>query len=104
MRGGSPEPYDIATWRQAAACAGADLDLFFPVGPTDTTAMAAARAKEMCAGCPVRRACLSFALSTRQEFGIWGGFDEQERRRMARKARAKARESARSFVSSPHRD
>ena len=35
---------------------------------------------QLCAGCPVRRPCLRYALSTGQEFGIWGGYDESERR------------------------
>ncbi|MEJ8645170.1 WhiB family transcriptional regulator [Streptomyces sp. MS1.HAVA.3] len=33
----------------------------------------------MCAGCPVRRACLDHALRTREPFGVWGGLTEEER-------------------------
>ncbi len=33
----------------------------------------------MCAGCPVRRQCLEFAMRTRPH-GIWGGLTEVERR------------------------
>jgi hypothetical protein len=32
--------------------------------------------------------CLTFALDTHQDFGIWGGRDEEERRLLHRKRRA----------------
>ena len=44
-------------------------------------------AKAICATCPVQQECLDFALKTRQEFGIWGGTTEDERRALARAAR-----------------
>jgi WhiB family transcriptional regulator, redox-sensing transcriptional regulator len=40
-----------------------------------------AEAKAICGRCPVREACLSFALSTGQGEGIWGGLTSDERRR-----------------------
>ena len=42
----------------------------------------ALRAKNVCAGCPVRRECLDWAQSTNQMYGIWGGHDEDERAAM----------------------
>jgi WhiB family redox-sensing transcriptional regulator len=67
-------------WREVAACRYAEPDLFFP-GPADgLPADEAERAKAVCAGCPVRRECLQFALATRQAYGVWGGMTEQERR------------------------
>jgi WhiB family redox-sensing transcriptional regulator len=36
-------------------------------------------AKAVCAGCPVRSACLVFALERDLE-GVWGGTTEDERR------------------------
>lgn len=36
-----------------------------------------ARAKAMCAACPVRRTCLAGGL--REEWGIWGGYTRPER-------------------------
>jgi WhiB family redox-sensing transcriptional regulator len=76
----------------AAACRGADPDLFF--GPdaervTDRQRREA-QAKAICAGCPVRVACLAYALDTCQAFGIWGGADEDERRAMLRQAARRA--------------
>jgi WhiB family redox-sensing transcriptional regulator len=32
-----------------------------------------ARAKAICAECPVRRACLDAALARREPYGVWGG-------------------------------
>ncbi len=64
-----------ANWRDHAACADADPRLFFPAGTTgraDAEAQAD-RAKSVCAGCPVRAACLDWALATGQRTGVWGG-------------------------------
>ncbi len=38
----------------------------------------------MCGICPVRDECLQFAITTRQEYGIWGGFDVEERKNQRR--------------------
>jgi WhiB family redox-sensing transcriptional regulator len=44
-------------------------------------------AKRVCAGCPVRRACLDYAITNRIELGIWGGMTEKERREERRRRR-----------------
>jgi WhiB family transcriptional regulator, redox-sensing transcriptional regulator len=67
-------------WWQSAACRTADPDMFFPVSLSGSGQEEAARAKEVCASCPVRRQCLQFALATRQAHGVWGGTTEEERR------------------------
>ena len=80
--------YDRASWRQSAACRhAADPELFFPIGPAGIARTEIQRAKAICASCPVRQPCLTFALATRQEFGIWGGHDENERRLLHRQQR-----------------
>jgi WhiB family transcriptional regulator, redox-sensing transcriptional regulator len=66
-------------WRSAAACRSADPELFFPISDSGPSLVQAAEAKAICAGCPVRRQCLAFALRTRQVHGIWGGRTERER-------------------------
>ncbi|WP_405889454.1 WhiB family transcriptional regulator [Streptomyces sp. NBC_01136] len=33
----------------------------------------------VCSECQVREKCADFALSTRQEFGVWGGLTESDR-------------------------
>jgi WhiB family transcriptional regulator, redox-sensing transcriptional regulator len=64
------------------ACRGADPELFF-LGPGQNPD----EAKAICGGCTVRRRCLSWALETRTEFGIWGGATPEERIAMRPKGR-----------------
>jgi WhiB family redox-sensing transcriptional regulator len=66
-------------WRRAAACRSYDPDLFFPVSPAGApNERQVAAALAVCTRCPVRAACLDFALRTRQAHGVWGGVTEQE--------------------------
>jgi WhiB family redox-sensing transcriptional regulator len=60
------------SWRLAAACRSADPELFFPLSESGQALEQIAEAKVICAGCPVRRQCLEFALRTRPH-RIWGG-------------------------------
>jgi WhiB family redox-sensing transcriptional regulator len=39
----------------------------------------------------VRSECLEFAITTNQEFGVWGGTSEDERRVLRRQWRARVR-------------
>ena len=66
-----PSPH----WRDRAACIGADPDLFFP-----QRGESAEPAREICARCSVREACLDYALRNAITHGIWGGVSERERR------------------------
>ncbi len=76
-----------ASWRESAACRFLETDLFFPIGKTGLAAAEIQRAKAVCTDCPVRQPCLTFALGTHQGYGIWGGYDEDERRVMLRERR-----------------
>lgn len=40
--------------------------------------------KAVCAGCPVKKECLSFAIENREKYGIWGGKTSAERKNMLR--------------------
>ncbi|MFD6565349.1 WhiB family transcriptional regulator [Micromonospora profundi] len=40
-------------------------------------------AKALCAGCPVRDNCLTLAMETDEPWGVWGGYTEVERQRIA---------------------
>jgi WhiB family transcriptional regulator, redox-sensing transcriptional regulator len=76
-------------WQAAARCRGSDANLFF--SPThleskDERTMREAKAKAICEDCAVRRPCLDFALATREPHGIWGGYNETDRRQLAAKA------------------
>jgi WhiB family redox-sensing transcriptional regulator len=83
-------------WRASAACRGTDPELFFPIGTTDPAALLQAReALTICAGCPVSGPCLSWALESNQDTGIWGGLTERERRSLRRRTlRAEAAAAA----------
>ena len=74
------EPAAGLDWWRDAACQTVDPDLFFPVSSLGPGRDEVARAKAVCASCPVRRQCLQFALATRQAHGVWGGLTEEERR------------------------
>lgn len=74
------------TWRELGACRGLDPAIFYPDSDEDE----ALDAKAVCAQCPVRVACLEFALATREKTGVWGGATERERRRIIRQRRRSA--------------
>jgi len=80
--------WDIGRWRAQAACRDVDPDLFFPVGVTGPAEIQIAQAKAVCGACQVREECLEFAVDTNQEYGVWGGTSEEERRAIRRARRA----------------
>jgi WhiB family transcriptional regulator, redox-sensing transcriptional regulator len=73
-------------WREHAACArpGIDPDLFFPE-PGQRGKVA--RAKRICARCPVQAPCLADALTTRDGYGIRAGTTAREREQLRARAR-----------------
>ena len=86
--------WDPSRWRDKAACRDLAPDLFFPIGETGPAVAHAAQAKAVCCSCPVVEHCLEFAVRTNQEYGIWGGTDEEERRQLRRRWRAGRRSQA----------
>jgi len=46
--------------------------------PADEKAARIAVAREVCASCPVRLACLAYALRTRPSAGVWAGHTAEE--------------------------
>ncbi|MCW2900007.1 MAG: whiB [Streptosporangiaceae bacterium] len=79
-------------WMDRAACLTRDPELFFPIGTTGPAAQQADSAKRICALCPARIECLEYAIETGQDFGVWGGLDEDERRDLRRQESRRARE------------
>lgn len=77
-------------WRSDAECLEMDTDLFFAVGQSGEGWEETERAKSVCCGCTVRSECLAFALATNQQFGVWGGYDEEERRELRRMIRRRS--------------
>lgn len=70
-------------WQDEAACTSTDPELFF-------TPTLEKYAKQVCAGCPVAKQCLQYALEGNLDSGVYGGLSEAERKQM-RKASARSR-------------
>lgn len=86
-----PDP----SWRERAACRNKPNHLWFPEsvggrpGPDSQHAKDVRAALAICNDeCPVRGSCLQFALTTRQDEGLWGGATPEQRRRMRKTGRA----------------
>jgi len=84
----------ITEWRQMSACRDSEPSLFFPVGTTGPALDDIAAAKAICAQCSVREECLQYALESNQEAGVWGGYAEDERRRLRKRWLAERRRRA----------
>jgi WhiB family redox-sensing transcriptional regulator len=84
----SPFPLALdqpADWRADAACKNVDVEVFFAIDePSQQEAVA------ICETCPVRAECLEHALIAREQYGVWGGVREQDRKRLARRRREAA--------------
>lgn len=71
-------------WRDRAACIGHDRELWFSADKGFATDDArTARAKAVCAGCPVVAECLDYGW--RREYGIYGGMTATERKNARRR-------------------
>lgn len=68
-------------WQIFAACRGLDVDTFYHQNGERRAQKneRVSRAKKICSGCPVIGECASWALTTREPYGIWGGMSEAER-------------------------
>ncbi len=84
----SAPPVGLDGWRKQAACRNMPTGLFF----ADRAQNGYDRpAKKVCAGCPVKAACLELGLT--QRYGVYGGMNERERERL-KKARRTNRATA----------
>ena len=59
---------DIRRWARCADGRGSFTSIFFSDDPHDI-----ARAKAICAKCPVSSLCLRGALERQEPWGVWGG-------------------------------
>lgn len=67
---------DPRQW-DGALCAQSDPDAWFPEkGHPSTTAI------RICQACPLRQACLDYAVENGERYGIWGGMSERNRRKL----------------------
>lgn len=78
-------PFDIAVPDLGGRplCAETLPDLWFP----DAGGEGAADAKRICRRCPVIDACLAWAITNDERFGIWAGLTQTELRRLRRRTR-----------------
>lgn len=75
-----------ATWVDDAKCRGMEQTPFFPERGATPEAVRA-----ICHECPVRLACLQYALEEDIRYGIWGGKSARQRDRIRRKWLAEKR-------------
>jgi WhiB family transcriptional regulator, redox-sensing transcriptional regulator len=80
-------------WRHEAACRDEDPELFFPIGNTGPALSQIEEARAICQRCSVIEDCLTWALESGQDAGVWGGMSEDERRALKRRA-ARARRAS----------
>jgi WhiB family redox-sensing transcriptional regulator len=75
---------DVWDWQINGLCRGRDSAQFFH--PDGERGSARSRrelaAKALCRSCPVRPECAAASLSSREPYGVWGGFTETERLRL----------------------
>jgi WhiB family redox-sensing transcriptional regulator len=79
---GRPAGAGRTDWRDQAACRRVDPGLFFPVSTSGASLLWIETTRRVCGRCPVRTACLRWALDAGQVSGIWGGTTEEDRRAM----------------------
>jgi hypothetical protein len=82
-------------WRQVAACAAVDPELFYPVDASDD-APAVAVAMRICLVCPVRAECLVDVMAAEdpaRRWGVTGGLTPTERTALFVRQRAEVIEA-----------
>ncbi|PZR55533.1 hypothetical protein DNL40_02505 [Xylanimonas oleitrophica] len=89
-----PEGFTPRRWltfdeQAQALCSQTDPDAFFPEQGGSSRA-----AKQVCAQCPVREACLTVGLTRGERDGVYGGTTRRERERMWKNPPAGARRPA----------
>jgi len=67
----------VNSWRDRAECRKFSLDTM------DGSLGHLAVSKRVCAMCPVKDACLAWAVDHAESWGVWGGLTDNERRRYA---------------------
>lgn len=65
----------MVRWQDHAACVGMDPELFFP----EYTYMIEPIVLAVCSECPVRDHCRQYAIDTKEDHGVWGGLNEEQR-------------------------
>jgi WhiB family transcriptional regulator, redox-sensing transcriptional regulator len=74
---------DELEWQVGGLCRKMDPEFFFPEGKGSSNQ--ARIAKKICLECPIMRECRNWALSRGEEFGVWGGLSDSDRRAIRKK-------------------
>lgn len=83
--------WPVPDWHTWALCGGMSFATFFGAANDERPTMKRseiAYARGTCAGCPVKRECLDWALAKNERFGVWGGTSGRQRTRMRAEMRA----------------
>ena len=75
----------MSDWRDQAVCKEADPNLFYSNKPAEIK-----QAVEICNTCPVRVLCANYAVAENEEYGVWGGLTEADRRQLRKKRSSRA--------------
>lgn len=73
----NPLDLDVPDFRFDGLCTQITPDVFFPEKGDSVEP-----AKAVCRDCPVRAACLDYALARDEPHGVWGGMSVNERQRL----------------------
>jgi len=73
----TPDRITDTHWQTRGVCAQTDPEAYFPDKGDSVK-----HAQKVCGGCEVRAQCLTWALSTDERYGVWGGHTEAARSRM----------------------
>lgn len=76
-------------WYADALCAQVDPAPFYPEDGGSIRP-----AKQVCAMCPVRDQCRAYALENDEQWGVWGGMSESDRRKLRRAEKRALREAS----------
>lgn len=74
-------------WQLRGACQSM-TEWFYPDGKGKSNYIC--WAKRICLGCPVLQECRDWALDRGEQYGVWGGLSESDRRRIWKKGRRSA--------------
>lgn len=77
---------EIQSWEEEALCKNVSTEIFFSYHKSDIE-----KAKKTCSKCPVREECLLFAVNHNIFYGIYGGLDPEERKRVKRRMERRGR-------------
>lgn len=80
--------WDNDSWRDQAACRHTGANLFFPAGSTGSAIDQIDAAKVVCRSCPVQGCLSPVRVRDQPGSGVWGGKDEDERRKLRKTWRA----------------